>query len=415
MKTRYAIQEALRGIRRHRSRTFLTLLGIAVAIAAVVIILSLGKGVTALVTDEIEGLGADQLEIQPGREPKGPADITQIFLSKSLTERDLVALRKKGNVPHAVRVEPFVHVPATAAFGSETYGRAMVMGGSVEFLGDVFKLSPAEGVWFTESDIKERAHVAVIGAKVKRELFGDAPAVGKRITLRDRKFRVVGVLGKEGQVAFANLDDMVVIPYTTAQIYLLGISHYNQINIRVDDPKHVRRTKDDIEYTLRESHRLKAGEENDFTVNTPEALVDQVRTILSSITIFLVAVVAVALVVGGIGIMNIMLVSVTERTREIGLRKAVGATEWDVRKQFLLEAVFVTLLGGVLGVAFGLFVAFVASLSIREFTDLSWRFVVPWAGSIWSLLGAFAVGLIFGIYPANLAAKKSPMEALRYE
>jgi putative ABC transport system permease protein len=216
-------------------------------------------------------------------------------------------------------------------------------------------------------------------------------------------------------VAFADIDNMILIPYTTVQTYLLGQERFFEFIVRVDDPKNVPRSERDIIATLRDTHGLKTGEDSDFKVRTPAALMEQVGAILSALTIFLVSVVAVALLVGGIGIMNIMLVSVTERTKEIGLRKAVGATDADIRLQFLIEALLLTLMGGLSGLVIGGVISFSASLLITTFTTLKWVFVFPVAGVFLSLGFSTVIGLAFGLYPASLAAKKSPMEALRYE
>ena len=208
---------------------------------------------------------------------------------------------------------------------------------------------------------------------------------------------------------------MVLIPNTTALTYLLGQSHYNEFIVRVDDPANVPRTEHDIEITLRDTHDLDIGEDNDFVIRTPSALIEQIDTILLSLTVFLVAVVAIALVVGGIGIMNIMLVSVAERTREIGLRKAVGATDSNILLQFLLEAMLLTLFGGAVGVGFGALISYGASIAVRSFTNLDWTFSLPLDAILLALGFSVVIGLVFGIYPARKASRKSPMEALRYE
>jgi putative ABC transport system permease protein len=226
---------------------------------------------------------------------------------------------------------------------------------------------------------------------------------------------VTGVLPQLGQVAFAQIDDMVLIPYTTAQTYLLGQTHFNEFIVRVDDSANVPRTQRDIELTLRDTHDLAEDEENDFVVRTPSQLIEQVGTILNTLTLFLAAVVAIALLVGGIGIMNIMLVSVTERTREIGLRKAVGATDGDILMQFLSEAVLLTLMGGAFGIGCGALLAYGSSVAIVHFSELEWTYVFPVEAALLALAFSAGIGLVFGIYPARKASKKSPMEALRYE
>jgi putative ABC transport system permease protein len=414
MRLGSAFDLAFRGVRAKPSRTFLTLLGVAIGVAAVIIISSLGEGARRLITDEISGLGADIIAVQPGREPTGFADIATTFYAETLKQRDVDAVLRKENVPHAVDAQPFVIVPGAVTFENETY-YPQIVGGSAQFYENTFDIHPEEGEMFGDNEINEKAAIAVIGHKVNRELFGQASGYGEKITIGGKKFRVTGVMPKLGQVAFAQIDEMVLIPHTTAMVYLLGQTHFNEFIVQVDDPQHVARTERDIEATLRDTHDLEEGDENDFVIRTPAALMEQVGTILGALTIFLVSVVAVALLVGGIGIMNIMLVSVAERTREIGLRKAVGATNGNILTQFLMEAMLLTLFGGVVGVAVGAVVSYVASIAILAFSDLDWTFVLPLDTTVGALLFSVFIGLIFGLYPARKASQKSPMEALRYE
>lgn len=405
---------AYHGLKTKPSRTFLTLLGVAIGVAAVVIIASLGAGTQALILDEISGLGADVMVVQPGAEPESIADIANVLFADILNQDDVDAVLRKENVPHAVDASPFVMVPGTVTFGNETYV-PQIIGAEARIYTDIFDIYPSEGEMFGDESVKEKASVAVIGYKVNQELFGQSSGLGEKISIKDRKFKVVGVLPKLGQVAFNNVDTLVLIPYTTAQTYLTGKSFFNEFIVRVDNPENLKRTEKDIELTLRELHGLEDGEKNDFVIRTPESLVEQVGTILLSLTIFLSSVVAVALVVGGIGIMNMMLVSVTERTREIGLRKAVGATNTDVLYQFLIEAMMLTFMGGAVGIAVGAGVSYGAGLLVVRFTDLAWTFQLPFSVSLGALVFSVGIGLIFGIYPARKASKKSPMEALRYE
>jgi putative ABC transport system permease protein len=414
MRITYAFDLAFQGVRAKPSRTLLTLLGVAIGVAAVVAIAALGAGANALIVNEISGLGADVIDITPGRPVSGPADIAQTLFADTLVQSDLDAIARTQNAPHVRVIIPLVVVPGAVSYQGETYV-PQTLGTNAELMGALFKVYPAEGELFGENEVREKAPVAVIGAKVKNELFGQAPALGQNITIRDVRFKVVGVLPPVGQVSFTDFDELVLIPYTTAQTYLLGYNHFNEVVIQVDDPANAQITSRDIEATLREQHDLGPGEENDFAIRTAAALMDQVGSILSALTVFLVSVVAIALVVGGIGIMNMMLVSVTERTREIGLRKAVGASNMDVLLQFLLEAVLLTLLGGAVGIALGAGFAYAASIAIRTLTNLAWSFVFPFGSALVALGFSIMIGLVFGLYPARKASRKSPMEALRQE
>ena len=276
-------------------------------------------------------------------------------------------------------------------------------------------LTLASGLVFDDSDVVSKAPVAVIGDEVRRELFGDENSIGKYITIKNKRFRVVGVYEKKGQVVFFNVDELVVVPYTTAQTYLTGTDHYSQIVVRASSAEVVERMAFDIKRTLRDLHNINNPTDDDFHVETQQGLVDQVSTIIGAFTLFLTFVVTISLVVGGVGVMNIMLVSVTERTREIGLRKALGATNRDIMLQFLTEAVLLTGVGGLIGVLIGSVLSYVASIAIRSFSGLEWSFIFPFTGALMGIFVSVLVGLIFGLYPAHQASKKSPIEALRYE
>ena len=232
--------------------------------------------------------------------------------------------------------------------------------------------------------------------------------------IRTTNFRVVGVL-KVGNSGLFNVDKMVVVPYTAALTYLSQQKHYNEVMIKVSSPEMVARSVVDITATMRELHNITDPTRDDFYMETQQATIKQIGTILSVLTAFLSAVVAISLIVGGIGVMNVMLVSVTERTKEIGLRKALGARNKDILTQFLIEAIFLTLIGGVIGVSLGVSFGYIVSLVLSSQLHVAWVFTFPWKAMFIGLGVSAAVGIIFGIYPASKASKKSPIEALRYE
>ena len=272
-----------------------------------------------------------------------------------------------------------------------------------------------EGSYYTQDDIDRYMRVTIIGSKIRDELFGNQEAVGKSLNIKDQRFRIVGVFSDKGSVGGFNFDEMAMIPETTAQRYITGSDYFMEIIILADAVQNVDKMVLDITNTLRDTHDLSFGEEADFNVQTQKNLVGQIELVTSILTAFLAAVVAISLIVGGVGIMNIMLVSVTERTKEIGLRKALGARRRDILRQFLFEAVMLTSIGGLIGIILGAIVAFGISLILSRTVATGWTFTFPLGAAILGLFVSGGIGLLFGIYPANQAAKKSPIEALQYE
>ena len=240
MRLRDTFYIAITGLKTNKSRSALTILGIVIGIAAIMLMMSLGRGTENLILDEIGGLGGETIVIRPGREPRGPSDIAATLFADSLKRRDVDALQKTSNVPDVVDVMPLVIVPGSISYEGETF-RPTIIGGSSEFLVNTFNIFPDEGVFFGESDIRQRSSVVMIGAKVKKELFGESDPIGRHVRIKNRKFRVVGVFPPKGQVAFLNIDELVVVPYTTAQTYLLGIDYFQEIIVRTTGPEAVPR------------------------------------------------------------------------------------------------------------------------------------------------------------------------------
>ncbi|MEK7093242.1 MAG: ABC transporter permease [Patescibacteria group bacterium] len=414
MNSLLLIKTSLGALGANKGRSALTILGIVIGVAAIVLIMSLGAGAQTVITGQLGGLGADLVVVRPGRQPTGPSDFAQTLFANSLKARDVELLRQKTNVPDLIAAVPALIVPGSVTYGSYT-SHPEVLGWSAQFMGDVFGVFPEEGEFFTQADIDAKASVVVIGSGVAEDLFGFNDPIGKNVKIGDRNFRVVGVLPSKGQVSLFDLNKLAIIPYTSAQTYLLGIDYYHEVMVRASSAAAVPHMVEDITLTLRAAHHITDPAKDDFFVVTQQGIVEQVQTILSALTAFLTMVVAISLVVGGIGVMNIMLVSVTERTREIGLRKAVGATDSDILRQFLTEAIFLTVAGGIAGVLIGSSLGFLITLALGSALGIEWTFTFPYVGALLAVGVSTLVGLVFGIYPARQASRKNPIEALRYE
>lgn len=411
MKLKHLFATAFHAIAVHKSRSMLTTLGIIIGVSSIIIVMSLGNGAQALILDQISGLGAESVVIRPG---KSATDFSNNLFSRSLTESDVDALKRKSNVPNLISISPFVMMTEAVEYRGDTY-QPSLLGGSAEVMTSFFDMTVTEGKLYDESDIERYAKVAVIGADLRDEIFENRQALGESIRIKGQRFRVIGIFPKKGSVGGFNFDTTVMIPHTTALRYVTGTDYYNQIIVKADSVEQVDKMVFDITTTLRDEHDIRAGDEQDFNVQTQENLIDQIQLITSILTAFLAATAAISLVVGGVGIMNIMLVSVTERTKEIGLRKALGARRNDIERQFLLEAIMLTGLGGLIGIMLGALISFIASLWLSRTVAPEWAFTFPLDAAALGIVVSGGIGLLFGLYPAKQAAKKSPIEALRYE
>ena len=412
MVLKYSFKTAADGLRTHKSRSFLTILGIVIGIAAIILVVSLGEGAQNLILSEVQSIGSKTIAVVPGRQPKGPTDIAAM-LTNSLKEKDAIALLNKNNVPHLAKLMPVVFGSTAAVYGSNTYRPTIF--GVTNYFAEIYNIYPGEGRLFDDEDVKSYASVVIIGYKLKDELFGNDEALNQKIKLNGRNFTVIGILPKKGQSSFVNFDEAAIVPYTTAQGYIFGIKYYHRLVVEADSEANVAQTVADIKTTIRNSHNITDPSKDDFFIETQESAMQMVSTITNILTLFLAAIAAISLVVGGVGIMNIMLVSVTERTKEIGLRKAVGATGRDILSQFLLEATILTATGGVVGILLGASFSFFIAFMLSKFYALAWIFSFPVNAALLGLGVAAGVGLVFGIYPAWRASRLSPTEALRYE
>jgi len=411
-----AFTTATRSLAHGKMRSILTMLGIVIGIASVIILMSIGQSAQNLILGQVQSVGSNLIIITPGA-PSGkgfspPASVQGIVIT-SLGQRDADAL---GREPSVQAAAPLATGQAEVVY--ENANKTVSYQGATAELFPVRNLAVGEGFAFTKGDVDSANHVAVIGPDLANTLFGPALSpIGKSIRLKNISFRVVGVLSKGGAGPFGvDQGNLVIIPITVAQKQLLGISYFNTIIAQADPNYDIDFAKSRITFSLRQTHGITDPTKDDFNIQTQADLLSIVGNITSILTLFLAAIASISLIVGGIGIMNIMLVSVTERTREIGLRKAVGATDTDILQQFLIESVLLTFAGGVIGILFGALVVGAVYLGITTLNpSLGWVFAFPPSAVLLGLAVSGISGIAFGIYPARQAGKKNPIDALRYE
>ncbi|HWR44988.1 ABC transporter permease [Sporomusa sp.] len=397
---------ALEGLKTNKLRSALTMLGIIIGVGAVIAMVSVGLGVQQKVQTSIAGLGSNLLIVMPGaNSPSGGVRLAA-GSNITLTKQDAQAIARE--ISGINYVAPSVSQQFQIIYGNQNW-KSSVQGTTQEFL-QIRNFAVASGAFFSNSDENARARVAVLGQTVATSLFGGASPLGQTIRIGKAPFRVIGVLESKGQSSMGqDQDDIVLIPLSTAQDRLIGQAYLNSISIQVENDKVMDKVQADITTLLRTRHHLSSNVENDFSVRNLTALMTTMQETTGTITLFLGAVAAISLVVGGIGIMNIMLVSVTERTREIGIRKALGATYKNILMQFIIEAIAIGVTGGLIGITLGVASARVISLVA------GWNTVVSGAAILASFGVSVIIGLFFGIYPARKAALLDPIEALRYE
>lgn len=396
---------ALNSLERHKMRSILTMLGIVIGIAAVVTSVSFGEGANQMVQSQIANMGTNLLYAFAGSMGRGGVHHGGGSIS-TLRPEDAEAILRECS--------------AVKLVSSGTEGNVQVVYGDQNWFTDLDGVDVpfmtirnwpmASGAFFSEEDVRRAANVVVVGPTVVEQLFGSEDPLGKTIRVKNIPFRVIGVLTSKGQAAFGfDQDDRIEMPYTTAQRKIIGNTYLQFIAISAVDGEAVGLARDQVENLLRMRHHIRPDEEEDFTVRSMTQAADVAASTGQVMTLLLASVASISLLVGGIGIMNIMLVSVTERTREIGIRMATGATEQDIRRQFIFEAVVLSLAGGVFGIVIGVL------LSRSLASLLGWpHFVSPLALTT-AVVFSSIVGIFFGYYPAGKAAKLDPIEALRYE
>ena len=403
---------ALRAIMRNKTRALLTMLGIIIGISAVITMLSLGEGVKQGMMSEFASMGTNSIMVMPARQERGGVDMGH-STSKTLDDRTLATLRK--NCPHVAAFSPSVTAPAQMVYGSVNHSGS-VQGGSPEYL-TINNYQLERGLMFTEQDVKTYAKVCVIGKTIVNKFFPDGTnPIGQTIRFGKVPMKVIGVLKEKGQGSFGDdADDIALAPYTTVQKRFLGINYFSMLQASAVSQEASEAAATEITRTLRNLRGISNPDDDDFEVMTMDELLTSMNSMMSMLTLLLTAIASISLIVGGIGIMNIMYVTVTERTREIGLRMSIGARQRDIMMQFLLESVVLSLIGGLIGIILGVGLSYALVTVIRSGGEMPITFILSYSAIVISFLVCVAVGVFFGWYPAKKAANLDPIQAIRYE
>jgi putative ABC transport system permease protein len=413
-----AVKMALKSMAANKMRTFLTVLGVMIGIASIIIVYSAGEGIRSLLVAQLEAFGTDiiETEIKVPTTKKGSSGNTESAMAiasgvqiTTLSDKDFKDINK---IPNIINGYGAVLTQEKVAVGNESQ-KANIFGVSASYL-DIDKSKIADGFFYSQEDDASLNQVAVLGSKIKTNLFGDSDPVGQYISIHKLKFRVIGVMESRGATLGMDLDDYIYVPVHTLQKKIMGIDYYMYMIHRFQDSKLAADTAEEIKRIVRDNHDITDPTKDDFRVSTMEEMMSILDTVTSALTWLLLAIVVISLIVGGIGILNIMYVIVSERTLEIGLRKAVGANYSHIMTQFLVEAVMITLFGALIGVVIGVVISKLIAIG-AAFAGLAWEFRVPFRAFLVSISFALLFGIFFGVYPAKKAAKMNPIDALRKE
>jgi putative ABC transport system permease protein len=420
---------ALNALGANKLRSFLTALGIIIGITGIVVVFSAGEGVKQLILGEIQAFGTNiiQTEIKVPSDQKGFESEQQSAMNlamgveiTTLTSEDVQDLEELSNVTRGYGA---VLNQNQISYGNE-FQKSYLFGTNENYI-DIDKSEVAEGRFFTEEENNSLQRVAVLGIKIKEDLFGETNPIGKSIRIGNAKYRIVGVMEERGSVSVIDFDEYVYLPIKTLQKRIMGIDHITYMVHELKDPSEAEFTAAMARDILRRNHNITPPEnsdltktdtaQDDFRVTTMSEMMEMMGVVTFSLTALLIAIVSISLIVGGVGVMNIMYVVVTERKREIGLRKAVGARYRDIIIQFLIESVVITLLGGVIGIVLGAGASYLLYHFGSQAYGLNWSFTVPVEGYATAIIFSIVFGVIFGMFPARKAAKMDPITALREE
>jgi putative ABC transport system permease protein len=396
-------------------RSFLTILGIIIGVASVIIIMAIGQSAQALILDQVSGIGSNLIGILPGAsDEKGPPAAAMGIKVTTLKYDDLEALRNGKNVPEVADASGYVMGSEQAVYGGNNLV-ASFTGTTASYI-NVENSEIASGRFINKDEETNMARVAVIGKNIVRDLFSGQDPLGKQIRIKDQNFTVIGVFKEKGGGGFgtSSSDDSIFVPLKTAQKLLLGIDYIAFIRVKARSADLIPYAIANVKSTLRERHNIKSPTDDDFSVRDQAQALLMIKNITNILRYFLLAIGTISLIVGGVGIMNTMLIVVNQRIREVGLRKAIGAKNSDIMTQFLVESSAISFFGGLFGIIFGILMSFIAAI-IMQALQYKWPFLISWQSIVLATLVSIIIGIIFGIYPARKASRISPMEALRYE
>lgn len=397
---------------RNKIRSFLTMLGIIIGITAVIIVLSVGESVEGLILNEVKSIGSNLIGVLPGHaDENGPPTSAFGVVITTLKYEDGDAIIK-SNYPHIESLAMYVSGSDIISLSDKKVSATFY--GTTASYPEVQNSTVERGRFFTKDEEMSNAKVVVLGSKVAEDLFGDQDPLGMKLKIKKTNFTVIGILKSKGGGLMQNEDTNLFVPIRTAQNVLLGINHLGFIRIKVDRPENIDGTMEYVKGFLRDRHNIDDPSEDDFSVRSTAQALETIGSITTALRFFLAAIAAISLIVGGFGIMNIMLATVQERTKEIGLRKAVGAKSGDIVRQFLIEAATITFISGVIGIIVGSLVLIMISAVVNAL-GYSWELIISPLSVFLGCLVSISIGLIFGIAPARKAALLDPIESLRYE
>jgi len=408
----------------NKVRTMLTVLGMVIGISSVIIVFSAGEGINGLVVNQIKTFGTDiviaEVRIPSNKtghskDMESGVSMAQGIQVTTMNLEDMEDIDKLANVNQSYAN---IMTQEKVSFGNESK-KAYIVGTNEAFI-HIDKSEVEQGRFFTDAEDRALEPVAILGSEIKESLFGDSDAIGKSVKFNKAKFRVIGVMEKKGAVMGMNFDEYVYVPIRTLQKKVMGVDYVTYMVHQIKDLSRAEETAEEIRTILRENHDINKPNDpgdvskDDFRVTTMDEMMSMMDTVTGALTLLLLAIVAISLIVGGVGIMNIMYVAVSERTAEIGLRKAVGANTHDILWQFLIEAIFITLVGGFIGIILGVLISYLISIGATA-SGFDWEFAIPMKAYFVAIGFSAFFGLAFGLYPAKKAAQLDPIEALRKE